>query len=158
MVESEDNSNSAGDPGSRAEQRGSDEQRSSAEQRAGRRADFGAPIESFFEKQPPAQRAILDELLALIREAAPQVQGSIKWGNPFFTIDGNMVCALTSHKAHVNLVLWGPSEAFTDPEHRLSGTGKAGLHLKVTDVSQIPRDSVLEWVRTAAKLAAKKRG
>ncbi len=123
-----------------------------SERRAGQRADFGAPIEDFFEKQPPAIRAILDELYSLILCAAPDLQSSIKWGNPFFTVGGKMVCALTAHKAHVNLVLSGPADAFRDPEHRLAGTSASGRHLKVERVSEIPRDSVLEWVQTAAKL------
>ena len=120
-----------------------------------KRADFGAPIDGFFEKQPPDLRAILDELRALIFEAAPDAQASIKWGNPFFTVDGAMICALTAHKAHVNLVLAGPPEAFADPDHRLTGTGQSGRHLKLTQASHIPTESVLEWVRTAAKLAAR---
>jgi hypothetical protein len=121
------------------------------------REDFGAPIDAFFEKQPPALRAILDELLALIMQAAPDLQSSIKWGNPFFTLKGTMVCALTAHKAHVNLVLSGPVEAFADPDHRLVGSSATGRHLKLTDVAQIPRDSVLDWVRTAAELATQER-
>lgn len=128
-----------------------------APKRPGARADFGAPIATFFAKQPAALRAILDELLALILEAAPDAESAIKWGNPFFTINGTMMCALTAHKAHVNLVLSGPADAFADPEHRLTGTSEAGRHLKLTDVTQIPRDEVLEWVRTAADLARSKR-
>ena len=68
-----------------------------------------------------------------------------------------MMGALTAHKAHVNLVLSGPAEAFADPDHRLTGTSEAGRHLKLTDVSEIPRQAVLEWVRTAADLARNKR-
>ena len=121
---------------------------------AEKREDFGAPIEGFFEKQPPALRQILEELRALIMEAAPDARSSIKWGNPFFTVKGAMVCALTAHKAHVNLAVAGPPEAFADPDHRLAGTSESGRHLKLTDVSQIPRESVLDWVHTAAALAS----
>jgi hypothetical protein len=122
-----------------------------------KRADFGAPIEDFFDKQPPALRAILEELRTLILDAAPDAQSSIKWGNPFFTVDGVMICALTAHKAHVNLVLAGSPDAFVDPDHRLTGASDSGRHLKLTDVSQIPRESVREWLRTAADLARNKR-
>jgi hypothetical protein len=120
------------------------------------RADFGTPIEAFLEKQPVALRAILDELLALIKEAAPDAQSSTKWGNAFFTVDGAMMGALTAHKSHVNLVLSGPPEAFSDPAHPPTGTSENGRHLKVTDMTEIPRDEVLDWVRTAADLARKR--
>ncbi len=43
-----------------------------------KRADFGAPVEGFFDTQPPALRAILDELRTLVLEAAPDAQSSIK--------------------------------------------------------------------------------
>jgi hypothetical protein len=125
---------------------------------SGKRADFGAPIDAFFERQPPALRAILDELRGLIDDVAPDAQSSIKWGNPWFSIDGGMFCALTAHKAHVNLILYGPAEAFADPDHRLAGEGATGRHLKLKDVSEIPREEVRAWLQTAAELARKQRG
>jgi len=47
-----------------------------------RRADYGAPIQAFFDKQPPALRVIVNELRALIEAAAPHATASIKWGMP----------------------------------------------------------------------------
>jgi hypothetical protein len=122
------------------------------------RADFGAPIDSFFERQPPAIRAILEELRRLIMQAAPDAQSSIKWGNPWFTIDGQMFCALTAHKAHVNLILYGEPQAFADPEGWLAGEGAGGRHLKLSEASEIPGESVARWLRTAAELARAKHG
>jgi hypothetical protein len=121
-----------------------------------RRADFGAPIEGFLEKQPPFARAILDELRALIQEVAPEATASLKWGMPFFSIDGKMFCALTAHKAHVNLVLYGPREAYSDPEGRLLGTGKAGYHVRIESVDSLPRNEIRNWLQTAVKLATGK--
>ncbi len=121
-----------------------------------RRADFGAPIEGFLEKQPPFARAILDELRALILEVAPEATASLKWGMPFFSLEGKMFCALTAHKAHVNLVLYGPREAYSDPEGRLLGTGKAGYHLRIESVDGIPRTEIRDWLQTAVELATGK--
>ncbi len=47
-----------------------------------RRADFGAPVDPFFAKQPPHLRAVLGALRKLVEEAAPEATGSIKWGMP----------------------------------------------------------------------------
>src|SRR6266849_3515648 len=41
------------------------------------RADFGAPIEGFFAKQPAHLRSILEELRKLVEEAAPEAQSSL---------------------------------------------------------------------------------
>jgi hypothetical protein len=117
------------------------------------RADLGAPVEGWFARQPQPHRAILDALRELVREAAPEAQGSLKWGMPFYTLGGGMMCALTSHKTHVNLVLSGPSESFADPDGRLEGAGKTGRHLKLRTLEDLPREPVRRWLRTAASFA-----
>ena len=120
------------------------------------RADLGAPIDGFFLKQPAPLREILEELRRLVQEEVPRATSAIKWGNPFFMLDGTMMCALGAHKSHVNLILAGPPGAFDDPHQRLLGEGKTGRHLKLTRLDQLPRDEVRGWLRTAAKLAAQK--
>jgi hypothetical protein len=120
--------------------------------RPGPRADLGAPIEVFLARQPQPLRAIVDALLALVREAAPDAEGSLKWGMPFFSRRG-MMCAITAHKAHVNLILSGPVEAFPDPDGRLSGDGKSGRHLRLTSLEELPREAVRGWLLIAARLA-----
>jgi len=118
------------------------------------RADFGKPIDSFLAKQPAALRAILDVLRGLVAEVAPKAEASIKWGMPWFTIDGAMFCGLGAHKAHVNLIL--PGTKFADPNKRLLGDGKTGKHLKLTSVDDIPRDEIRGWLKTAAANARAK--
>ena len=117
------------------------------------RADFGKPITSFLAKQPPALRAILDALRAEIAEVAPEATSSLKWGMPWFAIDGAMFCALGAHKTHVNLILPGPPGTYADPGGRLEGEGKTGKHLKLTSVAEIPRDAVRTWLKTAVARA-----
>lgn len=118
-----------------------------------RRADFGAPIDVALNKQPPHLRAILDALRAIIEEVAPDAKSALKWGMPFYCIDGKMMCALGAHKAHVNLILAGPPEEFVDPLQRLQGEGKSGRRLTLRDVSELPHKEVKAWVKTAAKCA-----
>lgn len=120
------------------------------------RADFGAPIDGFFAKQPPQLRSILETLRAMVEEAAPDADASLKWGMPFYTVGGGMMCALTAHRSHVNLVLSGPPDAFADPDGRLEGAGKTGRHLRLTSVGELPRAAVAGWLRTAAGLARSK--
>jgi hypothetical protein len=119
----------------------------------GPRPDLGAPIDGFFAKQPAPLRPILEELRTLIEEAAPDASSSLKWGMPFFTVGGTMMCALGGHKSHVNLILSGPTGTYADPDGRLSGEGKTGRHLKLTRLDELPRDAVRRWLRTAAELA-----
>jgi hypothetical protein len=118
-----------------------------------KRADLGAPIDGFFAQRPPEQRPLLEALRAIIEDAAPDATSAIKWGNPFYTVGGVMMCALTAHKAHVNVVLAGPPGTFADPEGRLTGDGKTGRHLKLTSLAELPRTALRAWVRKAAEVA-----
>lgn len=118
-----------------------------------KRADLGAPVDGFFAKQPPALRPILDELRAMVGDAAPEATSQIKWGMPFYSIGGEIVCALAGFKAHVNLILPGPPGTYPDPDARLDGDGKTGKHLKLRALEDLPRATVREWLRVAADRA-----
>ncbi len=117
------------------------------------RADFGAPVDGFFARQPPSLRAILDALRDLVLAAAPEATGSIKWGMPFFAIGGEMMCALGAHRAHVNLILPGPPGTYADPAGRLEGESRNGKHLRLASIAELPRADVRRWVRAAAARA-----
>jgi hypothetical protein len=118
-----------------------------------RRADFGKPIDGFFAKQPPQLRSILEALRKLVEEVAPDAVASIKWGMPFYTVGGTMMCALGGHRSHVNLILAGPPGTFDDPERRLQGEGKTGRRLTLHSIDELPRDSVRRWVKSALRVA-----
>jgi hypothetical protein len=118
-----------------------------------KRADLGAPVGLFFERQPPRLRPILDELRSLVEQAAPDAAASLKWGMPWYSIEGRMMCSITAHKAHVNLVLMGRPDAFPDPDGLLLGDGKGGRHLRMGSIDELPRERVRIWLETAAELA-----
>ncbi len=89
----------------------------------------------------------------MVEVAAPDAQSSIKWGMPFFSVGGVMMCALGGHKSHVNLILSGPPGTFADPEGLLEGEGKTGRRLKLTALEELPKAAVRGWLRAAADLA-----
>lgn len=120
-----------------------------------RRADYGAPVDAFFAKQPESHRAILEPLRKLVEKTIPKVESSLKWGMPMFTLGGKMVCGLGAHKAHVNLILAGPSTIFIDPKGLLQGEGKTGRRLVLQSKADLPPEAVLRaWIVAAAKHAA----
>jgi len=114
------------------------------------RADLGAPVDGWFEKQPEPHKTILAMLRELVHEAAPEAKGSLKWGQPFYEVGGGMMCALTSHKAHVNLVLTGPDSIFADPKGLLDGASKLGSHIKLRKVEDVPKPEIRRWLKAAA--------
>jgi hypothetical protein len=119
----------------------------------GPRADLGKPIDGFFAKQPAALRPIAEQLRALIEATVPDATSSIKWGMPFYELDGKMLCAIGGHKSHVNLILTGAPDAFDDPDGKLSGVSKLGRHAKLTSVADIDRDRFRSWLLTSVAQA-----
>jgi hypothetical protein len=89
----------------------------------------------------------------MIAAAAPSATGAIKWGMPFYSVGGNMMCALGAHKAHVNLILPGPPGTYADPDGLLEGDGKTGQHLKLRALAELPTAAVRGWLETAAARA-----
>jgi hypothetical protein len=120
---------------------------------AKKRADLGKPIDSVIAKQPSDIKAIAVTLREMIEAAAPKATSSLKWGMPFFTMDGKMMVAIGIHKNHVNLILPGAPGTFDDPKGLLEGEGKTGQHLKITNVKDIPKTAVKKWLAVAAKNA-----
>jgi hypothetical protein len=122
------------------------------------RADYGAPIDGYFRKQPAALQPVHAALRKLVEEAVPEASSSIKWGMPVFTLDGEIMVALRGRSTYVTLILSGPPTTFDDPDGRLEGEGTTGRHLKVPSLDALPRAAVKKWIQTAAKNArAKKR-
>jgi hypothetical protein len=117
------------------------------------RADLGAPVDGFFAKQPPHLRPITDALRALVAKGAPAAVASIKWGMPLYTVNGAICCAIGAHKSHVNLILSGPEGTYADPDGLLEGTGKTGKHLKLVSLADLPKSTVLGWIKVAAARA-----
>src|SRR5262245_40134371 len=113
----------------------------------GPRKDLGAPVDAFFAKQPAHLRPIVEDLRKLIDGAAPGITSAIKWGMPFYSIGGNVVCAIGAHKSHVNLILPGPPGTYADPDGLLEGEGKTGRHLKLKSPSDLPKAAVRGWLK-----------
>jgi hypothetical protein len=124
-----------------------------AAKRPAPRKDLGAPIDGYFARQPPPLREVLVQVRAMIVQAAPDAESSIKWGMPFFSVAGKMMCALTAHKAHVNLNLPGAPGTYPDPKGLLEGEGKTGKHLAVRSSDELPAAQVRKWLAIAARQA-----
>jgi hypothetical protein len=124
-----------------------------ATRKVGPRADLGAPVDGFFAKQPLHLRPLLDQLRALVDEAAPDASSAIKWGMAFYSAGDTMMCALAGFRAHVNLILPGAPGTYADPDGLLEGESKLGRHLKVRSLEELPDAAVRGWLKTAAARA-----
>lgn len=118
------------------------------------RKDLGKPVDQFFAKAKGDQKPILDKLRQLVERELPDATSSIKWGNAFYEVAGEMTVAISAHKAHANLIMTGSPKDFDDPDGRLEGESKLGRHLKVRSLEDLRDEKrVRAWVQTAASIA-----
>ena len=92
--------------------------------------------------------ALIRELDAMIRKAAPDLVPSLKWRNLTYHSKRN-ACALINHEQYVNLQVWGGAE-LEDPKHLLQGTGKAMRHIRLMAGARIDRPGVIAIIKQAA--------
>jgi hypothetical protein len=124
-----------------------------APKQAASRADYGGPIGPYFERLPPEKRAPLEKLRRLVEETVPNAVSGLKWGAPFWTLDGKMLCAMGPLKHTVALSIYAPPEAFDDPKGQLEGKSAEYRVLKVKDEREIDAASVKRWLEAAVAAA-----
>jgi hypothetical protein len=103
-------------------------------------------------------RALVEELRALIAEAAPGATSALKWGIPWFAVEGETFCAIAGFRAHAHLILPGGPGTYADPGGLLEGEGKTGKHLKLRPGEALPRVAIWGWLRTAVRAARARQG
>jgi hypothetical protein len=75
-------------------------------------------VDTYIEGLPSWQQDVCRQLRAIVHDADPQVEETIKRSvQPYFVLQGN-ICALLATKDHVNLFVYDPT--VTDPEHLIN--------------------------------------
>jgi hypothetical protein len=93
---------------------------------------------------------VVRELDALVREAAPDATGSIKWAQPVYEQNGPFAYVKAFTKA-VNLGFWRGTE-LSDPDGRLEGTGDKMRHVKIGSAADVDEARFVAWVKEAVEL------
>jgi hypothetical protein len=101
----------------------------------------------YIAEQPADKAALLEKLRALVNKGVPDADVSIKWGVPFYQLNGKNICALASFKDHVAINFFAPPNAFVDPGKKLEGSGKGNRTLKVGSAGDIDSASILRWLK-----------
>jgi hypothetical protein len=112
-----------------------------------------APDDVYFAAQPADKRALLETLRALVRTGLPGATVSIKWGVPFYEVNGKPVCALASFKENVAINFFASPDRLADPAKKLEGAGKTSRMLKVRSAADIDRAGISRWLKAAATKA-----
>jgi hypothetical protein len=112
----------------------------SARDRAARNAS--GPVDAYFAEQPADKRALLEKLSAQVRKGVADAESMIKWGVPFYQLNGRNLCALAAFKDHVGINFFAPPDALADPGKKLEGSGKGNRMLMVRTAADIDGASI----------------
>ncbi|MDJ0356664.1 DUF1801 domain-containing protein [Paenarthrobacter sp. PH39-S1] len=112
-------------------------------------------VDVFVEDLEGWQRLAYPRLLSDIRSAAPFVE-HIKWGNPYFEIDGSAVLKTFSAKEWINIYFFRGCE-LTDRAGLFEPTTNARMRtIRITPLTTLGHTAFRDLVERAALLAHRK--
>lgn len=108
-------------------------------------------VDRWIAKLAPAHRDLVLSVRRIIRDASPELEGTIKWGQPCYVFRGNNVCYIAPAADRVNFGFFRGAD-LKDPRHLLEGTGKKLRHVKVWLGTQPEAAALAALVREAVGL------
>lgn len=107
-------------------------------------------IDAYIRKAAPFAQPILEHLRAVVHEACPDVEETMKWSFPHFDYKG-IFCSMAAFKAHATFGFWkGPLLAEKLPQVEETAMGQFG---RITSITDLPhRKTLIRIVKAAAKL------
>lgn len=106
-------------------------------------------IDAYIERAEPFARPILHHVRALVHEACPGVEETIKWGMPAFVHAGRLLGGMAAFKRHASFGFRQHALVVGEAGERI-GMGSFGKLASVGDLP--PRRTLLALVRKAARL------
>lgn len=109
-------------------------------------------VDAYIAKSAEFARPILRHLRALVHQACPDVEETIKWGMPSFLHHG-IICGMAGFKAHCAFGFW--RRGLTDEIARTGVKAEQAMGSlgRITSLKDLPADkAMLGYIRKAAKL------
>ena len=107
-------------------------------------------VTAYIAGAQPFARPILTRLRAIVHEACPKAEETIKWGMPTFLYEG-MLCGMAAFKAHATFGFW-KGALIVDAQGRKveDAMGQFGRLTSLADLP--PRRELAGYVKKAMKL------
>lgn len=113
-------------------------------------------IDAYIAKAAPFAQPILEHVRAVVHEACPEADETIKWGMPSFVYGGGILCGMAAFKAHASFGFWKHAlvvgEGGADEGGERVGMGSFGKLTAVRDLP--PKKKLVAYVKKAAALNA----
>ncbi len=108
-------------------------------------------VQGWLEKVRPEHRDLLTELHNLLVRVEPDFSVALKWGNPAYSVGGQMLSYLADQSDYVHLGFYNGAQ-FEDRHGIVDGTGKRLRHVKVRALDDEFEQKLVETIE--ASLAA----
>ena len=106
-------------------------------------------IDAYIDASADFAQPILAHLRAVVHEACPDVEETMKWSFPHFMYEG-MLCSMASFKAHCAFGFWKGALVLGDASKDAEGMGNLG---RITSLKDLPPKKVLAgWIKAAMAL------
>ena len=107
-------------------------------------------IDAYIAEAQPFARPILEKVRNRVHAVLPDVEETLKWSMPAYTVGGKIVLITAAFKAHTALNFWRGQELETSH----SSVGAMGQFGKIKSLDELPSDADLDrLIREAAELA-----
>jgi uncharacterized protein YdeI (YjbR/CyaY-like superfamily) len=106
-------------------------------------------VDAYIAAREPFARPILSWLRARVHAAVPGAGEAIKWGMPFFLLDGRPLANMAGFKAHVAFGFWKRDAAGAPTSE--AAMGQFG---RITTLADLPDEAAMEALIAAAAAAA----
>jgi uncharacterized protein YdeI (YjbR/CyaY-like superfamily) len=107
--------------------------------------DKSPKVDAYIARAKPFAQPILEHLRELMHKGCPNVEETMKWGQPFFTCKGTILANMAAFKEPCNFGFWdkGMSEELRN--------GGEGPLRRITSAKSLPPDKqMLAWIRQTA--------
>lgn len=101
-------------------------------------ANHDPRVDAYIAKSASFARPILEHLRALVHEACPTVDESLKWSMPFFSYKAAPMCMMAAFKQHCSFGFWLSKEVTGGSDE--DGMGQFG---KLASLKDLPSDKQL---------------
>lgn len=106
-------------------------------------------IDAYIHAAPGFARPILERARAIVHEACPQVEETMKWSMPTFMHAGGILCGMAAFKQHATFGFWKHGLVVGEGGER-TGMGSFGKMTSVRDLP--PKKEIIALVRKAMAL------
>jgi uncharacterized protein YdeI (YjbR/CyaY-like superfamily) len=110
-------------------------------------------IDAYIAKSAPFARPVLSHLRALVHEACPGVEETMKWSSPSFLLDGKILCGMAAFKEHCTFGFWHKGMVEVLGKDGEKGDTAMGSFGRIAAIADLPKEKVLlGYIRKAVKL------